>query len=609
MWPNKELMSQKRTVAVAATESSGHIMFTSKQYEQLMKSLPYFSNHAEASNSVETDDELDNEYVTSISWYTCLTISKVVIHGCIIDTRASDHMTPNAKEDLTTKKVLALGKRKHGLYHLLNIPLDQIHSKVQSMMVTAMEDCSLFSIFSTSVNENKHATSVFSNSCTLWHPRLGHFSNSNLKHVPCDSLSKLNANFDVCLSCHMAKFTKLSYSYGKSHAVEPFNLIHIDIWGTYKVHTNGKFKYFLTIVNDCSRATWTYLLVQKSDSFKVLTTFCKSIETQFDRKVKVIRSNNALEFLKRSIGPYLTEQGIEHQTSYVNRPQQDGIIERKHKHILEVARALRFHAHLPLEYWGDCVLTSTFLIDRTPSSVLQHKTPYEVLLNKKPDYQFLKVFGCLAMASNPDRAADKFYPRGVPYLDVQFHEDIFLYSQPHMMKLLNPLPSPSSQNTLELNGTWEITDLPPSKKPIDSHWIYKTKLKADGIEDKKKAILVINGNRQRNGVDYKETFAPMDVSNAFLHGDLFEDVYMRIPIGYSGVGGTVQDISRSNKSNADYSLFTKKDNTSFTVVLVYVDDLMITGTHYSEIQNLKSQLSYHFYMKALSSLNYWVGSV
>nr|GEX89328.1 retrovirus-related Pol polyprotein from transposon TNT 1-94 [Tanacetum cinerariifolium] len=129
------------------------------------------------------------------------------------------------------------------------------------------------------------------------------------------------------------------------------------------------------------------------------------------------------------------------------------------------------------------------------------------------------------------------------------------------------------------------------------------------------------------GVDYQETFAlvdkmvivkallaaamhnlevyQMDVSNAFLHGDLFEDVYMKLPMGYTGVGEAVQDIERSNKSfgyvqsKFDYSLFTKKDGDSFTAVLVYVDDLMITGAHATEIQHLKSQLSSHFYMKDL----------
>ena len=62
---------------------------------------------------------------------------------------------------------------------------------------------------------------------------------------------------------------------------------------------------------------------------------------------------------------------------------------------------------------------------------------------------------------------------------------------------------------LENNGTWELTLLPPGKKAIGSHWIYKTKFKADGTEDKKKARLVIQCNRQRHGIDYTETFAPV----------------------------------------------------------------------------------------------------
>ncbi|GKD93766.1 retrovirus-related pol polyprotein from transposon TNT 1-94 [Tanacetum coccineum] len=216
---------------------------------------------------------------------------------------------------------------------------------------------------------------------------------------------------------------------------------------------------------------------------------------------------------------------------------------------------------------------------------------------------------------------------------------------------------------LEENNTWEITTLPKDKKAIACHWIYKTKLKSDGSLDRKKARLVINGNRQRKEVYYEETFAPvakmvtvrallavaamngwetcqMDVSNAFLHGDLFEEVYMQMPQGYVGQGEHVQDTISSTlvcklkkslyglkqaprqwfaklssallsfgyiQSKVDYSLFTKSDNSSFTAVLVYVDDLLITGSSTTEIQHLKSQLSSHFHMKDLGELNYFLG--
>jgi len=116
---------------------------------------------------------------------------------------------------------------------------------------------------------------------------------------------------------------------------------------------------------------------------------------------------------------------------------------------------------------------------------------------------------------------------------------------------------------LEDNGTWEITALPPGKRAIGYKWIYRTKLKSDGSVDKCNARLVALACRKKFGVDYWETFAPatkmttmstllavasmqqwhvfqMDVSNAFLHGDLEEEVYMTTPQGYAGLGKAVQ---------------------------------------------------------------------
>nr|GEY32777.1 cysteine-rich RLK (receptor-like protein kinase) 8 [Tanacetum cinerariifolium] len=121
--------------------------------------------------------------------------------------------------------------------------------------------------------------------------------------------------------------------------------------------------------------------------------------------------------------------------------------------------------------------------------------------------------------------------------------------------------------SLEENGTWELTVLPAGKKAIGSHWIFKTKLKADGTEERKKARLVVQGNRQRHGIDYQKTFSPvvkmvtvrsllaiaavkgwftcqMDVSNAFLHDGLFKEVYMKPPLGYIGKGHNVSADSK-----------------------------------------------------------------
>lgn len=90
--------------------------------------------------------------------------------------------------------------------------------------------------------------------------------------------------------------------------------------------------------------------------------------------------------------------GIIHQKSCAYTPQQNEITERKHRHILEVTKALRFQAGIPIKYWGLCVKDVVYLINRLPSHVLKNKTPYELLHNKKPSVLHLKIIGCLCFA-------------------------------------------------------------------------------------------------------------------------------------------------------------------------------------------------------------------
>ncbi|KAM1845504.1 hypothetical protein ACFX13_019802 [Malus domestica] len=208
---------------------------------------------------------------------------------------------------------------------------------------------------------------------------------------------------------------------------------------------------------------------------------------------------------------------------------------------------------------------------------------------------------------------------------------------------------------LEQNHTWTVQQLPPGHRAIGCKWVYKIKYNSDGSIERYKARLVAKGFTQREGIDYKETFAPvaklttvrcllavaavrhwslhqMDVQNAFLHGDLTEKVYMHLPPGLRRKGEKMvcrlnksfyglKQASRSwfhkfsaviqrcgfQQSKGDYSLFTKVTCTSFTAVLIYVDDIIITGNDDHAIAVLKDFLHTQFRIKDLGPLKYFLG--
>ncbi|KAM1192570.1 hypothetical protein ACFX2I_012830 [Malus domestica] len=212
----------------------------------------------------------------------------------------------------------------------------------------------------------------------------------------------------------------------------------------------------------------------KSDACQYLTTYINLVENQFSSKIKTIRSDNGPEFMMTQI---FSDKGIFHQTSCVSTPQQNGVAEQKHRHLLNVARTLLFQANLPKKFWGDAILTAIYLINRTPASVLKGKTPYELLFHKPPIYDHLRVFRCLCFASSHHHRPTKFDARatrciflGYPYgtkgyrlydlttvkifisRDVLFHETTF------------PFPSSAVDSSLVLPHAQEpvFNDLMPT---------------------------------------------------------------------------------------------------------------------------------------------------
>ncbi|XP_074322282.1 uncharacterized protein LOC141659360 [Apium graveolens] len=124
-----------------------------------------------------------------------------------------------------------------------------------------------------------------------------------------------------------------------------------------------------------------------------------------------MRSDHGTEFFNSALNSLLADRGIAHQASCIGTPAQNGRVERKHRQLLSIARAIRFQSGLPIIYWGQCIQTACHIINRLPTPVLDHKTHFLCLYGKEPDYTQLRVFGCLCFSSVHE--GDKFGPRAI----------------------------------------------------------------------------------------------------------------------------------------------------------------------------------------------------
>ncbi|RVW39091.1 Retrovirus-related Pol polyprotein from transposon TNT 1-94 [Vitis vinifera] len=134
-------------------------------------------------------------------------------------------------------------------------------------------------------------------------------------------------------------------------------------------------RWFVTFVDDHTQVTWVFLMKKKSEVREIFENFNNMVQTLFQAKIQVLRTNNAREYYHNILGSYLLENGIVHQSSCIDTPQQNGVAERKNRHLMEVARSLMIASNVPKQLWGEAVLTATYLINRMPSRILQFKTP------------------------------------------------------------------------------------------------------------------------------------------------------------------------------------------------------------------------------------------
>ncbi|GJR64807.1 integrase, catalytic region, zinc finger, CCHC-type containing protein [Tanacetum coccineum] len=162
----------------------------------------------------------------------------------------------------------------------------------------------------------------------------------------------------------------------------------MDLCGPLRV-ASVKWKRHLIIVDDYSRFTWVKFLASKDEAPDFIIKFLKMIQVRLNATVRNIRTDNGTEFVNQTLRDYYEQVGISHETSVARTPQQNGVVERRNRTLVEVARTMLIFAQAPLFLWAK-------------------KTPYDLLHDRKPDLSYLYVFGALCYPNNDSENLGKF---------------------------------------------------------------------------------------------------------------------------------------------------------------------------------------------------------
>jgi transposase InsO family protein len=193
----------------------------------------------------------------------------------------------------------------------------------------------------------------------------------------------------------------------------PLELLHMDLFRPVAYLSIGGSKYSFVIDDDFSRFTWVFFLQDKSETQGTLKRFLRRAQNEFELNVKKIRSDYGSEFKNLQVEEFLEEEGIKHEFSTPYTPQQNGVVERKNRTLIDMARTMLGEFKTPERIWSEAVNTACHAINRLYLHCLLKKTFYELLTGNKHNVSYFHVFGSKCYILVKKGRHSKFAPKAV----------------------------------------------------------------------------------------------------------------------------------------------------------------------------------------------------
>lgn len=252
---------------------------------------------------------------------------------------------------------------------------------------------------------------------------MGH---QNLAHVrkflQNNGIDFIDENFG-CDGCASGKQHRLSFSLREEKSTACGEIIHADVCGPMEVNSLGGKRYFVMFKDDFSHFRFVFFLKNKSEVVEYTKFVIKLSEKQFGHPVKILRTDNGTEIVNESVTELLHQHGIRHQRTVSYTPEQNGCAERENRTIMESARSMIYANNLDLNLWAEAVHSAVFILNRTGTSTIKDKTPYELWYGKRATFNRFRIFGSEVYVHIPKQRRRKLDAKSKKCVFVGYDDD------------------------------------------------------------------------------------------------------------------------------------------------------------------------------------------
>lgn len=406
----------------------------------------------EVSSDYESSDNEEDEQIAS-----CALLCAEKNDDWYVDSGASAHMTPNENlltdvKEANVKDILSASKNQMPVKKYGNARLELEESDININNVLYVPDIAVNLLSVHKIVQHGNSVLFDENGCTIrnkrkeiiascaekngvyklknktetcflsrqkasaitWHRRLGHMCVSTMKKMRDGAVDGIQFADDdsaikSCETCARGKQSRIPFKISTSTTTKILELVHSDVMGKTETRSIGHAQYLLTIIDDYSRKVFVYFLRSKSQVLDMFIEFKAYVENHTGEKIKTIRSDNGGEYCSREFDKFCKVNGILHQTSTVETPQQNGVAERMNRTLTEKAKCFLFDAELPKTYWAEAINMAAYVVNRSTTKALKNgKTPLEMFDGKKPNLNDLIIFGSTAMVYQHKSHRKKF---------------------------------------------------------------------------------------------------------------------------------------------------------------------------------------------------------